>query len=130
MEIRYLPSTSYGEILDIDNQGEFALEACNDDGYFYYMVVKTFQGTVSIFTWGPIIPDMELIPEARGKEGAYTFKLTRLKWNEKKIKNTVTAWITNRDRGITQAKLISEQEALIQIKDMQKYIMQFGEDHN
>lgn len=130
MEIDYLGTFSYLDKIEIKNNGDFALECINDDGYYYYMITKTFQGVVSMFTWGPIIPDIDLIPEARGKGGAYNFKLTRLKWNENKIKNAVKAFVNNRDSAITCVKLIPEKEALEMIKDMKSYIEQFGEDHN
>lgn len=130
MEINYLGTFSYLDSIEIDNLGNFTLECISDDGYYYYMVVKTFQGVASIFTWGPIIPDIELIPEAKGKDGAYQFKLTRIKWNEKKIGNTIYSFINNKDRQISSVRLINEKDALPQIKDMADYISKFGEDHN
>lgn len=130
-EIKYLGTFSYLDAIDIENLGNFTLECISTEGYYYYMITKTFQGVVSIFTWGPIIPDVDLIPPTQGKNTtAFEFKLTRLKWNEKKICNNVYSFINNKDRCISSVKLIQTSEALNMIKDMKSYIEQFGEDHN
>lgn len=109
--------------IDISDIGNFALEGINEkDGFYYYLLVKTSLGTSSIFSFGPVIPDVELLPEN------YTFSYQRTSCKDVKIKMLVSKWLNDYKRKITTANIITEDEFKNNIKDFKLYIDMCGNE--
>ena len=63
MEFEYLHQIVVGDTIDIDDIGNCAINAFNDAGEEYYLVVKTVLGWTEIFEFGPIIRDVKELPQ-------------------------------------------------------------------
>lgn len=110
-------------LIDIPELGNFALEGINEkDGLYYYLLVKTSMGTSSIFSFGPIVPDVELLPEN------YSFTYQRIPFKDTKMKMIITKWLNDFKRKITTANVISEAEFIDNIKDIKLYINTYGNE--
>ena len=73
---QYVPQN----FIEIESAGNVCLEAINeDDGLYYYLLIKTSLGTTSIFEYGPIIPDIDKLFDI------YNVSFTRQPFNEKKL---------------------------------------------
>ena len=83
MEFEFNQQLMPQNILDIDEIGEFAIEASNDEGYFYYLVVKTFIGTSTFASCGPVIPDTDLLVDG------FTCSLSKCPYKEDKISRAI-----------------------------------------
>lgn len=114
MQIDYFLETVVNGSLEIEDYANCAVEANDDIGNFYYIIVKTDLGISNILEFGPI--------NKYEKPGtAYTkYKMTET--NEKKIKTAISELLNNSFRKITQAKEISIEEALDKIPDYRKYL--------
>lgn len=110
-------------LIDIAELGNFALEGINEkDGLYYYLLVKTSLGTSSIFSFGPVVPDVELLPEN------YSFTYQRTPFKDTKMKMIVTKWLNDFKRKISVANIISEDEFVNNIRDIKLYINMYGDE--
>lgn len=109
--------------IDIDNIGNFALEAINeDDGFYYYLLTKTTLGTSTIIHYGPVIPDINRLPDN------YSINFERVKFNDKKIVMWINKWLNDKFRHITSAYIIDENQFKDNYKDVKEYIENYGDD--
>lgn len=109
-------------LVEIDEVGEFGLEASNDEGYFYYLVIRTLLGTTTIATCGPIIPDIEMLPSG------FKMTLDKMPFKEDKLAKTISFFLNDTKKGITQARVISIDEAIKQFRELKDYLINFSED--
>lgn len=109
--------------IDIDNIGNFALEAINeDDGFYYYLLVKTSLGTATVTHYGPIVPDINRLPDN------YSVNFERLKFNDKKMMMWINKWLNDKNRHITAAYIIEENQFKENYKDIKEYIENYGDE--
>jgi hypothetical protein len=112
MEFEYCYETIVTATIDVDDIGNFAIEATNNLGETYYLVVLTTLGTSRIFEYGPIVLDIDLLP----KSCNCSFKRTEFK--DTKIKKTIENFLNNPYHKILQAKVIDYKEALNNCKSI------------
>lgn len=110
-------------LVDIPDVGDFALEAYNEkEGYFFYLMIKTSLGISSVVSYGPVVPQVALLPKN------YSVNYFRVEYKEKKIISAISKWINDRDKGITEAKLIDEKTFFEEFRDIKSYLECYGED--
>ena len=100
----------------VDDIGNLCLEGWTDDGYYFYIVTRTVMGETTIFSWGPVIPDItDLVPNG------YTMQVKKLPYKEPKIISEVSSWL-NAPKGklgkITNAQIADINDAVSQILDI------------
>lgn len=109
-------------VIDVEELGQFAIEAWNDEGYYYYLIVRTLLGTASIASCGPVIPDVEMLPSG------FNMSLDKVPYKEDKLTRTVTMWLNDRSKKLTNAKTIEISEAIEQFRDLKEYLKTYSED--
>ena len=73
---QYVPQNE----IEIESVGNVCIEAANEnDGLFYYLLIKTSLGTSSIFQYGPIVPDIDKL------YNIYDVSFMRQPFNDKKL---------------------------------------------
>ena len=113
--------------LDVEDIGNCSIEANDDLGNFYYMVIDTNLGFTRIFEYGPCNPDFNELPKAVG----CTFN--RIEFNEKQIEELkkileeiqngrIYSFLNAPHRNITQAQLVDRDYALDGCKDIIEYM--------
>ena len=114
-------ATFLGE-LEIDNIGEFAIEASNDEGCFWYYIVRTTLGETAIAKSGPKIPDITLLPK--------NFSQSRvcIQFNEGKILKDVSLFLNDRNKKITRAEIIDIDAAIEQFVNLKDYLEEFSDE--
>ena len=102
-------------LIDIPQLGNFALEAIDEEnGFYYYFLMKTSLGTSVVFNFGPIIPDFDNLPDT------YNVTYQKLSFNDKKMKLFVSKWLNDSKKKITAANLITQEELY---RDLKPYIL-------
>lgn len=101
--------------LEIGNIGDFAIEASNDEGFYYYLLVKTTLGSSTIITYGPIVPDINLLPSG------FSTTLERIPYKEPKIIGKINYFLNDKKK-ITKAKEVLFEEALDAFIDIKAYL--------
>lgn len=117
MQFEYYKTVTVNAILDIEDIGNFAIKAFNDKGEEYIMVVDTVLGETRMFTYGPIIPDLDLLPPS------VNCSFNRINFSTKFIQKAVDTFLGGRSQ-ITQAMEVSKEEALEDCKDIISYMKQ------
>ena len=107
--------------IDIENIGDFALEVNNDDGFFWYLIVKTSLGTSTICTCGPLVPDVDLLPSG------FSQSLNRMPYKEDKLVKQISLFLNDGKKKITKAVLIPIEDAISQFRDMSDYLERLDE---
>ena len=122
MIIQFNVDKTFLKELDIDNLGEFAIEASNEEGMFWYYVVRTSLGTVSIATSGPRIPDIELLPKG------FNRALYRIPYKEDKIIRDVSCFLNDPKKQIVKAELLDIDDAIEQFVNLRDYLENYSEE--
>lgn len=108
--------------IDIDNIGEFAIEASNEEGMFWYFIVRTSLGTCSISSCGPVVPDIDLLPSG------FRQTFDRIPFKEDKLCKTISMFLNDKSKKITKAIEISIEDAITQFRDLKDYLENYSEE--
>ena len=122
MIVQYNQQPTYMNELDVDNIGEFAVEATNDEGFNWYYVVRTTLGLTAISYCGPIIPDVAMLPKSFS-EGRY-----QIPFNEGKILKDLGFFLNDKGKKITAAEVIEIDDAIEQFVNFKDYLKDFSEE--
>lgn len=114
---QYVPQN----FLDIDSVGNVCIEAVDEeDGFYYYLLIKTSLGTSSIFQYGPIIPDLDQLPDN------YSTLYSRQNFNDRKILAFIKQWLNDRYKRISSAKIVDERVFLDNFRDITQVVRDYG----
>lgn len=102
--------------INIDNIGSFALEACNENGAFFYYVVQSIMGQCIIASCGPIVPDIDAIPSG------FCINLYKMIYNETKLGKAINLFLNDKYKQITAAQEITIEDAIEQFRDIKDYL--------
>lgn len=111
----YYTKSAMGEIT-VDDVGDCAIEACNDDGLVWYLIIDTSLGNSRIFEYGPIMIDLEELPKS------VTCKFDRIEFDERKINKRITEFLNSPYKNITQATVVPKEIALDSCIDIIDYM--------
>ena len=106
--------------INIDDIGNCAIEGSNDDNLFYLFITRTTMGTTSVFTCGPFNPDLALLPT--GFKTTYT----RLEFSLPKLEKMIRSFLNDKDAKITNASVISFEDATNMFVDFKDYLVNYG----
>ncbi len=114
MQIDYFLETVVNGSLDIENISNCAIEANDDLGNFYYLIIRTKMGVSNILEFGPInVYDIT---------GTAYQKFKRAEINEKKLQRIIYDFLNNDLRKITQAQEISFETAYEKYPSLLEYL--------
>ena len=116
MNFEYLITTKKEQSIDIKNIGTCALDAYNDLGFEYLLIIKTREGLTEIIEYGPLIPDLEYLPA----NVSYTYN--RIDFSESKIIKRINKFLVEGCRGITQVFEIELEEAKEKIRNLVDFV--------
>ena len=120
MEFEFNKQLIAQDMIDIPQIGSFAIEAEGAMGDLYYLVILTSLGTSTIATCGPVVPDVELLPNG------FSTNLTRMEYNEKRLIKTINLFLNDREKQIYKAKLIDIDKALDEFRDLGFYMKNYS----
>lgn len=104
MTFDYLQRVIVDGQLDVENIGDCIIQANNDFGEEFYLIIKTVLGWTEILEYGPCVPDL---PEL---QYTYNIKYNKFEYNQSKIERTIDKFLNDAKRTITQAKLVELDE--------------------
>ena len=99
MTFDYLERVVVEGQLEVENIGQCVIQANNDFGEEFYLIIKTELGWSEILDYGPCVPDLNLLPVS------YQITYNRIEYNEGRLEKTIDKFLNNPKRGITQAKV-------------------------
>ena len=102
--------------LEVEDIGNCAIEANNDDGLFYYLLIETNMGFTKIFEYGPIHPDFHELPKS------VKCNFERIEYNEKKLSKKIDDFLNSGFKCITQAQEIDKDMLLNNCTNIIEYM--------
>ena len=91
-EYGYNGTAQYADYLELEDNLNCALEAYDEDGLAYYLVIYTKLGYTTILEWGPLSCDDEMIPEI------HDIKYKKIEVDDKKVDDTINKFLQRRPR--------------------------------
>lgn len=109
-------------VIEINEVGEFAVEAWNDQGYYWYLVVRTIMGTSIISICGPVFPDIKLLPSG------FMMSLEKIPYKEEKLYKAINMFLNDRKKCITEARVIDVIDGISQFRELKEYLTTLSEE--
>lgn len=90
--------------LDVENIGECIIQANNDFGEIFLLMIRTELGWTQVIDYGPLVPDIELLSP--------NFKIlySRFEFNQQKIEKLIDRFLNDPKKEITQARVVDVTE--------------------
>lgn len=112
----YFAEITVNASISIEDIGDCAIEACNDLGQFWFLIIRTELGVSEIFEVGPIVLDIEELP----KSCFWSYK--RTSYSENNLSKMIDKFLNDGYRNITQAREITMEEAKENFRNLADYI--------
>lgn len=120
MEFEYRPVQAFSALIDIENIGQCALEAFDCTQQCYYLIIRTILGESIIFEYGPIVPDINILPKS------FSCSISRIEYNEGRLKKIISTFLMdNKSRSIDSVRELSMKKALDLCINPVEYMMQY-----
>lgn len=116
MTFEYFYTKQCMDTLEVEDIGNCTIQALNDDGLIWYMVIQTSLGWTKIFEYGPCAPDFNELPKA------VNCNFSRIDFDEKKVYKRIDEFLNNSFRKITQAFIVEEDTAWCDCKSIIEYM--------
>lgn len=116
MEFEFNIQPTPQSLLTVDNIGQVAIEASDDEGNYYYLISMTNLGFTTVATAGPVVPDLEVLPPG------YNIHINVMEYEEKKVTKTVYKFLNDYHAGITNAREVLLEEALEGFRNIKEYL--------
>lgn len=116
MNFEYLVKIQKESSIDIEDIGNCALDAFNDLGFEWILLIDTKMGNTQIVEFGPTLADIDYPPA----KVSYTYD--RIDFNEGKIINRISKFLNDGHRNVTQAFEIPQEEASKKMKNLVEYV--------
>lgn len=97
MTFDYLMRVTVDASLDIEDIGNCAVQAYDDKGQEFILIIRTVLGVTEVVQFGPVLPDIVALPS----EVSYTYK--RYTFQESKIIKDIKSFLNGQRSPITQA---------------------------
>ena len=101
--------------LEIDDPANCCIQACNDMGEYYYLLIESTLGWTKMLEYGPALPDFYELP----KSVFCTFN--RIEFNELKIDKKIKEFLYSPMRNITQAQQVDREVMFEDCKSILDY---------
>lgn len=122
---KFGPEFTYNNELEIESVGNVCIEAIDNAGQNYYLIIRTSLGVSSVLEFGPVIPDIELLPKSTKIE----FK--RFGFSEEKLHKIITKFLADRgQQRMEGAYIVDFDYALDSGVNIFEYMRNYSETSN
>ena len=110
-EFKYNTQTVQIDSIEVEDIGNCALEAIDQLGRYFYFIIVTVDGWSKVITFGPVIPDIILLPT--GYQSSYNY----MSYADGKMQKMIKKWVLG-GKGVNfeSVKQINLEEAVAQYR--------------
>lgn len=101
----YMRTVQALDTIDIPDIGNTCINAFNDFGLEWYLIIDTYQGWTKIKEFGPLLADLDHIATY------FDYTMYQHEYSEKKISKVIEKFINNNKRMITQVFEVPKEQA-------------------
>jgi hypothetical protein len=105
MVFDYSVQKTFNQSIDIVDMGNTALRCLNSNNDAYYMIIKTTFGKTSIFRFGPVCPDLDMLLDD------FFVNYKKIPYKEASIYKEIDKFINDFKKEITEVEEVTEFEA-------------------
>lgn len=106
---KYNTQTMQVDSIIVEDIGNCALEAIDQNGCFHYFISITNEGTTEIITFGPIVPDISILPKS------YSTSFERIGYTDAKLQKAIQKWaLGGKGTNFESIEQVSLEEAVAQ----------------
>ena len=106
----------------IEDIGDCGIIATNDLGYQYCMGIRTYMGHTLITTCGPILPDIDILPDG------FACTLAKVSFNPGTVEKKIRLWLNDPKKQIKFANAVTFEEAINEFRDITDYLYDLSEE--
>lgn len=110
MTFEYLQRVIVDGQLEVEDIGNCVIRGRSDLGEEHYLIVRTNMGEAEVIDYGPVDPTIDLLPFG------VTLHYNRFEYNQNKLYKTITKFLNDPKRLITQADVVTFEEIDCNIK--------------
>ena len=118
MEFSYSYIKTETAQLEIEDIGNVSIEATTSLGFFYYLIIKTYDGFSQILQFGPYQHDFDSQPSKKTIIQSWV----RIPFSDKQIIKTIDNFLNDPYKGIVEANLIDREVAYDKVVSMVEYM--------
>ena len=112
-DIQFNRQSIFTNSLCVEDIGNCALEAVDNLGQYYYFVIKTIRGISYILTYGPLVPDIDILPKT------YNLNYYNTSYADAKIVKAIQTWAcAPKGLNFEEITQIPVEEALVNCRDI------------
>lgn len=115
MNFEYSGVSYFTADIEIDKIGNCCIEATTRIGALYYLIIKTEFGSSDILEFGPVVPDMKVLPKT------VNCSYRRINFTESKIAKVIASFLNDFKKEIFQAREVEVEEALNNFPKIAEY---------
>ena len=101
----YLRTTTALDSIDIEDIGNCCINALNDSGEEWFLVIRTWEGWTEITDYGPLLVDSDQF------SSYFVYNKYGYDFSEKKISTAIDKFLNNPKRVITQVYEVEKEFA-------------------
>lgn len=108
----YYKELRANDSITIENVGDCCIKAYNDDGWVYYLLIKTTLGWTKIYQYGALSSDtLEL-------SSNYCSSVQQVEYSDKVLSKLINSFLNDKNRKITQVFECNEEEFITNCKSI------------
>ena len=104
------------DTIDIPDIGNTCINAFNDFGLEWYLIIDTHQGWTRIKEFGPLLVDTDSIATY------FDYTMYQYEYSDKKINKVIDKFINNNKRMITQVFEVPKEQAEERLEAAKKHL--------
>ena len=101
--------------LQLNDPANCCIQACNDSGEFYYLLIESTLGWTKFLEYGPAMPDFNELPKS------VVCVFNRITFDEKKIEKKIREFLNSPIKKITQAMEVDREMMFEDCKPILNY---------
>lgn len=118
MNFQYFVTKVVNASIEVEDMGSCAIQAFNDRGEEYNLIIETNLGVCRALTFGPVMPEFDLLPEK------LHIQFERFNFSEKTVSKMINKFLNDPFKNITQAFTKTKEELLADLPNLRNYMSQ------
>lgn len=106
--------------IEVNEPSNCAIECINLDGEYFYIFTKTTYGTITLVFFGPVIPDIQQLPDG------YSTQLKRMEYKPDKVLKEIQSYMNDKKRKISEASEVDPTTVFDYFINLKDYIEDGG----
>lgn len=127
MEFEFDGETLYHNSIDLDNIHQVCIKATDNQGFSYWLIIRTLLGECSCLDWGPLVDGDTLLPDST------SIRFERFESDDRRIQKKIKMFLSPKNQGkckIVEVMEMDFNKALDEGINLLDYMRGFSKEGN